>query len=514
MTSKQIDFVQAFPQAPLNDDVYMRIPQGWTLNEQTNKLTQHADPKFRDSVNCIKLKRNLYGCKQASKNFYDHITAGLAAEGFQPSSVDPCLWLRNDCMICLYVDDCVIFANNESIISSFISNMKDRGYLLQDEGDIENFLGVNITKKPNGKYEMKQTGLIHDILNDLGLNHPQTKYCKNTVPATGILHADLDLPEFTESWNYRSLIGKLNFLALNSRPDIAFAVHQCARFCSNLRESHGAAVKRIGRYLKNTPDSGLIFDPSGDHSLHAFCDADFAGTWTSTCSAKRSSALSRTGFVILYSGCPILWHSKLQTEIALSTCEAEYIALSQCARVLIPLCRLLKDISEIFKPTGTTTTLCRGPSKFLSCLGRSVILEDNESCVRLALDSENRYSPRTRHISVKWHHFREQIQKQWLTVQKVRTQDNWADIFTKALAQPQFEKLRNEMMGWSNANPIATVLDYVHKDNNQAIQPIRNAYNPFESNSPYAVAAIAKGEAKDSQTCNSDNNAVKTEQVK
>ena len=284
-------------------------------------------------------------------------------------------------------------------------------------------------------------------------------------------------------------------------------MHQCARFCSNPRASHGTAVKRIGRYLKHTPDAGLIFDPKGDHSLYAYCDADFAGTWTLKTSAQRSSALSRTGFVILYSGCPILWHSKLQTEIALSTCEAEYIALSQCARVLIPLRRLLGDISNIFKPTGSNTNICTGTSKFLNCLGTSVIRGDNESCVRLALDTENKYSPRTRHISVKWHHFREKIKNKWLTVTKVASADNWADIFTKALARPQFEKLRNEMMGWSDAKIIETVHDHLPEDD-QAKQPIREAYNPFESNSPYAVTAIAKGGTNDSQPRNFDNNIV------
>ena len=94
-------------------------------------------------------------------------------------------------------------------------------------------------------------------------------------------------PKFNEEWSYCSVIGKLNFLALNSRPDIAFAVHQCARFCSNPRASHGTVVKRIGCYLKHTPDSGLIFDPKGDHSLHAYCDADFAGTWTKETSHLR-----------------------------------------------------------------------------------------------------------------------------------------------------------------------------------------------------------------------------------
>ena len=104
------------------------------------------------------------------------------------------------------------------------------------------------------------------------------------------------------------------------------------------------AVKRIGRYLKETRDRGLIFRPDGTHSIHAMCDSDFAGTWNKEYANQRSTVLSRTGFFIMYAGCPIVWESKLQTEIALSTCEADYIALSQCARKLIPLRRLAGEI--------------------------------------------------------------------------------------------------------------------------------------------------------------------------
>ena len=159
---------------------------------------------------------------------------------------------------------------------------------------------------------------------------------------------------------------------MNSRPDIAFSVHQCARFCTNPRASHGTAVKRIGRYLKSTKDKGLILRPDGTHSLHAMCDADFAGTWSAKYANHRSTALSRTGFIIFYSGCPLIWHSKLQKEIALSTCEAEYIALSQCARAIIPLRRLIDDLSSKFKDprlgsAGLPT------SNFLTPLGTFII---------------------------------------------------------------------------------------------------------------------------------------------
>ena len=136
-------------------------------------------------------------------------------------------------MICLYVDDCIIHANNDSIITDFILKMREKQYLLQDEGKIEDFLGVHIDTTVNGQFEMTQTGLIKEIIHDLNLDHESCKYDLFTVPAKNTLQADLHLPEFCEDWKYRSVIGKLNFLALNSRPDIAFPVHQCAHWNSN-----------------------------------------------------------------------------------------------------------------------------------------------------------------------------------------------------------------------------------------------------------------------------------------
>ena len=149
-----------------------------------------------------------------------------------------------------------------------------------------------------------------------------------------------------------------------------------------------------------------------------------------------------------------MWHSKLQTEIAVSTCEAEYIALSQCARVLIPMRRLLNNISDVFKVNGSSSNLCPSSSRFLSRLGKSIILEDNASCVAIANDEYKQNSVRTRHISVKWHHFKDQIYNGWLRVDKVDTAKNWSDIFTKVLAGPQFEKLRDEMMGWIKVKKV------------------------------------------------------------
>ena len=156
----------------------------------------------------------------------------------------------------------------------------------------------------------------------------------------------------------------------------------------------------------------------------------------------------------MYSGCPIVWHSKLQTEIDLSTCEAAYIALSQCDRIVIPIRRLLNNISDIFRVNKSSSRLCPSSSRFLIRLVKSVILEDNASCVAIANDEYKQNSVRTRHISVKQHHFRDQIYNGWLRVDKVDTTKNWSDIFTKVLVGPQFEKMRDEMMGWIKVKKV------------------------------------------------------------
>jgi hypothetical protein len=126
-----------------------------------------------------------------------------------------------------------------------------------------------------------------------------------------------------------------------------------------------------------------------------FVDADFAGTWTPSTSDDPSSVKFRTGYVITLASCPVLWSSKLQSEVALSTTEAEYIALSQSTRDLLPLRSLLLELS-------TATKLIVG-----STTAHSTIFEDNKGCVELATAPKMR--PRTRHIALKDHHFRSHI---------------------------------------------------------------------------------------------------------
>jgi hypothetical protein len=135
----------------------------------------------------------------------------------------------------------------------------------------------------------------------------------------------------------------------NTQPDIAFAVHQCAHFTTAPRHVHKLAIQRIVRYLKATTSKGYIICPYPSHNLDCFVDADFVGTWSTSTSEDSSSVKSHTGYVITFASCPGLWCSKMQTEIALSLTEADYIALSQSAHVLIPMHGLLQELSEASK---------------------------------------------------------------------------------------------------------------------------------------------------------------------
>ena len=144
--------------------------------------------------------------------------------------------------------------------------------------------------------------------------------------------------------------------------------------------------------------------------------------------------MSRTGYVIFYANCPIIWCSKLQTEIALSTTESEYIALSQSLRDVIPLINLLREMQSVLSFTTDTPTV------------HCTIFEDNKGCIDLVNSPKMR--PRTKHIGLKYHHFRSFVRDKTITIRYVETSLQIADIFTKALNDPQFVRLRIMLMGW------------------------------------------------------------------
>jgi hypothetical protein len=450
LKARQVDYTQAFPQAPLEDDVFMRIPQGWFFDPATQQLAPDSDdPRSFDKNHFIRLKRNLYGVKQAARNWYIHLKTGLLGRGFVQSKIDPCLFIRKDCLIVVYTDDCLFFANNDAIIDDLCKCLSTE-FLLTDEGNVENFLGIKITHKleddQSVTISMTQTGLIDQILEDVGL--VGDKVIQKKTPAKEILHAHENAAPFDAPWKYRSIIGKLNFLAQNTRPDISMAVHMCARYVTNPNRIHQDAVKYLCRYLHYTCTRGLILRPSGDNSLNAYVDSDFAGMWSRESCQLRDSAVSRTGYVIMYCNCPIHWISKLQTEIALSTTEAEYMALSMCLRDLLPMRTMMNELSKGFDFAGIPDLPLLTRRSFIDTrLHQSVVYEDNTGCLELA-NKPDQFRPRTKHIGIKWHHFRDAVKNGSVVVKKIDTTMQLADPLTKPLPLPSFEALRKLLMGW------------------------------------------------------------------
>jgi hypothetical protein len=251
--SKQIDFAQAFTQPPIKDNVYMKIPRGWHIVD--GALYQHPDPKFRDNTHYIKLEKSLYGIKKAAHTWFHHLEPGLHKLGFKASEVDPCLFYRHDCIIALYVDDCLIFSPSATVVTDVIAAL-EVNYHIGDQGTVQDFLGVHITELTPGNLQFTQPALIHSILQDLNLVPCHPKY----TPAISVLHPDHGGHNRLETWNYRSVVGKLTYLAHMTRPDISMAVHNCARFSVAPTYLHEQAIKRIGRYLSATQTKGIIYN--------------------------------------------------------------------------------------------------------------------------------------------------------------------------------------------------------------------------------------------------------------
>jgi hypothetical protein len=246
-------------------------------------------------------------------------------------------------IIVLYTDDCLLYAQDKKYIDSFVKTLCDDYKLtLNDPDPIDYFLEINFSHQDNEGLHMSQTGLIDAVTESAHI--PKGRLKNTPTPAIVILHADKEGLAQQEPWNYPPVIGQLNYLAQNSRPDISFSVHQCARFSKEPKALHEKAVKRIIYYLQCTRDKPLIMKQNKNLSLDAYCDSDFVGVCHQEFAYLRDSRLSCTGFIIVLADVRKHWPSKLQTEIALSSTEAEYIALSQCCRALLPMRRTLKDI--------------------------------------------------------------------------------------------------------------------------------------------------------------------------
>ena len=435
-STKQVDYTNAFAQADLAEEVYIEPPRGFSgVKDKTTKV--------------LKLLKSLYGLKQAPRTFYQKLKTGLEERGFTMSEHDACLFMKKDIICVVYVDDTILCGPNAEDIEREIKSLgvsddeHRHSFQLRDEGEVGDFLGIRIAKGKEGEFTLTQTGLINKVLKTAEMEN-----CKPVstpaVPTT--LGIDKDGDAFNESWEYASIVGMLMYLANNSRPDIAFAVHQCARFTHCPRNSHAIAIKRILRYLKGTNTQGMSFCPNNDYQVDCYVDADFAGLYGSEHDQDPICVKSRTGYLITFMGCPLLWVSKLQTQIALSTMEAEYIALSQSMRDLIPIRETIKEIKGIvFSGKGKDLTINSHSKTFIE-IPQSIVHEDNAACLKFA--NLPKMSPRTKHIAIPYHFFRTKVQDLSIRIVAIGTDNQLGDQFTKGLVEVKFVRDRKRLMGW------------------------------------------------------------------
>jgi hypothetical protein len=369
--------------------------------------------------------------------WYDHLTTALVALGFTPSPIDPCLFLRKDCIFLFWVDDAIICSHDDSTIVSVIDDLRQRNFDIDNDtgvGSMENYLGIKLApdNSISGSIHLTQPHLISRIVDSLGLTNTKPV----STPAVTILHSD-DNSDPHDQWrfNYRSLIGMLNYLANNTRPDISFAVHQCARFSHAPQQVHAEAVKRIGRYLIGTSTNGLIVCPTTTTCrLDCYADADFAGLWNAKQPNVVGNLRSRTGYLLTLGNTPVVWASKLQGVIALSTMESEFISLSAALKALIPLrdthFRISEALSLPYKP-------------------ESRIFEDNQACITLATTDPPRMTPRSKHIAIRYFWFREHLHTcKALKIVYIPTTNQRANHLTKPLPTATFLKERCTVLGW------------------------------------------------------------------
>jgi hypothetical protein len=421
--TQQIDFVLAFPQAKVECDIFLEAPNGFHFKDGLTKKTH-----------CLKLLKNLYGTKQGAKVWYDYLHAGLTKLGYKCSKVDKCVFYKGKAVFLVYTDDGIYVGPDLEEINRLKKELITAGFNIEDMGTLNEYLGVKVTHNENGTIMLAQPHMIQQILDDLSFQ-PSTSSKATPALSSVVLDRDLHLPPMNSDFEYPSVIGMLNFLEKSTRPELAFAVHQCARFSANPRTSHAKAVRLIGKYLQGTKERGIILNPT-EHSFESYVDADFCGLWNpETAMYDPMTSKSRTGFVITYAGCPLTWASRLQPETALSTTEAEYMALSENTRVLLPLMDLLEEGQSYGVPIYCTTPTVR-------CR----IFEDNAGALELANVPKMR--PRTRHINQKYHHFRSHVKSGRLKVLAIDTKDQLADQFTKGLGIELFQKLRFRVMGW------------------------------------------------------------------
>lgn len=320
MKVKQFDVKTAFLYGELEEDVYMQQPIGF-------------DDK---SGRVCKLQKSLYGLKQASRFWNIKFESFIKEFGFVVSESDPCVFISDNgqdiAILAIYVDDGLIIGNNEKVIDSVILHLQQQFEVKSIE--LGCFLGIQIEQLKDGSIFVHQQAYARKVLNKFSMESCNAV----SVPSD----PNQVLCKFNDSeeanFPYRQLVENLMYLAIATRPDIAFAVGNVSRYLERPTDAHVSAGKRILKYISGSIRHGILYKCKQDDRIIGYSDADYAG--------DIETRKSTSGFAFMIGDGAISWCSERQKSISLSTMESEYIAASEAIRELVWLKRLTKELTQ------------------------------------------------------------------------------------------------------------------------------------------------------------------------
>lgn len=395
MSAHVLDASNAFAGSDLDKPNCMEIPEG----------LQDFDPDTGIEDMVLELRKSIYGLRQSAYLWHRKISQFLMKIGFKPATADPSVFINGrGLIIALYVDDIIIFGKDPAEIDAVKKKLKDF-HPMTDGGLVKKLLGIRFTWGDKS-VRLDQESYGRQILDEFGMAD-----CKPTntpiSPSVKLDTEDSPLLGRGEHKLFRRLIGRLMFMVIATRPDIAFAVNQLSQYLAGPRRIHLGAAKHVLRYIKGTIGYGLMFGSKGskDNGLVAYADSAYAN------SAKSRST---TGFVFMINGAPIAWSSRKQSITAQSTTEAEYMAVSEAAKQAIWVRHFLHAIGKgsIYHDAPTT------------------IYEDNRGAINIADNPINH--PKTKHIAVRYHAIRDHINNGEVRLEHLATDSMLADGLTKA----------------------------------------------------------------------------------